>query len=282
MARKGRGGEPDEAAKAPAHDTAEAAAAAAPSPAAAPAPASGEGATAMGPLPLFYKQPRVVTADRHGKAGLKETASYAFARETNSVPLGADEILVAQAHFPIVFTETNPAVPVAVLGLGDARNVFVNAEGGWRSGAYIPAYIRRYPFILANGGKPGEMMLAIDEAAENFVADGGRRLFEGSVPTPLARQAAQFCQAYQTQFELARGFGEALLAAGVLLPRRADVRRPDGKTFSLQRFRVIDEARFEALPDELFLRWRRAGWLGLAYSHLLSMRRWQSFVAATA
>ncbi|MGH6975962.1 MAG: SapC family protein, partial [Stellaceae bacterium] len=50
----------------------------------------------------------------------------------------------------------------------------------------------------------------------------------------------------------------------------------------LQRFRVIDEARFDALPDELFLRWRRAGWLGLAYSHLLSMRRWQSFVAPAA
>lgn len=278
MARKGRGGDSDDAAKEPAQDKAAAAVTAAPS----LPPASGEAATPVGPLPLFYKKPQVVTADRHGKAGLKETASYAFARDTNSVPLGADEILVAQAHFPIVFTESNPAIPVAVLGLGNARNVFVNAEGGWRSGAYIPAYIRRYPFILASGGKPGEMMLAIDEAAENFVADGGRRLFEGSVPTPLARQAAQFCQAYQTQFDLSRAFGEALAAANVLLPRRADVRRPDGKTLSLQSFRVIDEARFEALPDELFLRWRRAGWLGLAYSHLLSMRRWQSFVGATA
>ncbi|HUZ73377.1 MAG TPA: SapC family protein [Stellaceae bacterium] len=272
MARKGRG-EADETAKEPATPAGEGATAA-------PVQAApGETSTPIGPLPLFYKQPQVVTADRHGKAGLKEATSYAFARETNSVPLGADEILVAQAHFPIVFTETNPPIPVAVLGLGDARNVFVGVDGTWRSGTYIPAYIRRYPFILANGGKPGEMMLAIDEAAENFVADGGRRLFEGTVPTPLARQAAQFCQAFQTQFDLARAFGEALLAAGVLLPRRADVRRPDGKTFSLQRFRVIDEARFDALPDEPFLRWRRAGWLGLAYSHLLSMRRWQSFVA---
>ena len=277
MARKGRG-DADAGTKEPALNlpAGEASASAATAPA---TPAPGEAATPMGPLPLFYKKPQVVTVDRHGKAGLKETTSYAFARETNSVPLGADEILVAQAHFPIVFTETNPPIAVAVLGLGDARNVFVSADGTWRSGAYIPAYIRRYPFILASGGKPGEMMLAIDEAAENFVAEGGRRLFEGTVPTPLARQAAQFCQAFQTQFDLARAFGEALLAAGVLLPRRADVRRPDGKTFSLQRFRVIDEARFDALPDEPFLRWRRAGWLGLAYSHLLSMRRWQSFVA---
>lgn len=244
-------------------------------------PAPGEAVTPMGSLPLFYKRPQVVTVDRHGKAGLKETTSFAFARETNSVPLGADEILVVQAHFPIVFAETDPPIPVAVLGLGDARNVFVNADGAWRSGVYIPAYIRRYPFILASG-KPGEMMLAIDEAAENYVADGGRRLFEGTVPTPLARQAAQFCQAFQNQFDLGRAFGEALRAANVLLPRRADVRGPDGKTLSLQRFRVIDEARFDALPDELFLRWRRAGWLGLAYSHLLSMRRWQSFVAPTA
>jgi len=276
MARKGRG-DSTEAAKEAATDnsadkttTGEA------------APAPGEAGTPIGSLPLFYKKPHVVTVDRHGKAGLKETTSFAFARDTNSVPLGADEILVAQAHFPIVFAETDPPIPVAVLGLGDARNVFVNADGSWRAGAYIPAYIRRYPFILASAGKPGEMMLAIDEDAPNFVADGGRRLFEGTVPTPLARQAAQFCQAFQNQFDLGRAFGEALRAANVLLPRRADVRRADGKTISLQRFRVIDEARFDALPDELFLRWRRAGWLGLAYSHLLSMRRWQSFVAPAA
>lgn len=275
MARKGRGNDADEATKGLALEQASETAASA-------ASAPGEAATAMGPLLLFYKQPQVISAERHGKAGLKESASYAFARDTNSVPLGADEILVAQAHFPIVFTESNPPIPVAVLGLGDSRNVFVNGDGGWRSGTYIPAYIRRYPFILANSGKPGESMLAIDEAAENYLADGGRRLFEGTVPTPLARQAAQFCQAFQVQFDLSRAFGEALAAANVLVPRRADVRRPDGKTLSLQRFRVIDEARFDALPDELFLRWRRAGWLGLAYSHLLSMRRWQSFVAPAA
>jgi len=75
-------------------------------------------------------------------------------------------------------------------------------------------------------------------------------------------------------------FNQALRAANVLAPRRADVLRTDGKSLSLPRFSVIDEARFEALLDELFLRWRHAGWLGLAYSHLLSMCRWQSFVAA--
>ena len=278
MARKGRGGDSTETAKPAA--TAKLAAKAPAVEAATPTAVPGEATTPMGSLPLFYKRPQVVTVERHGKAGLKETASFAFARDTNSVPLGADEILVAQAHFPIVFAETDPPIPVAVLGLGDARNVFVNADGSWRAGTYVPAYIRRYPFILASGGRAGEMMLAIDEDAANFVADGGRRLFEGTVPTPLARQAAQFCQAFQNQFDLGRAFGEALRAANVLLPRRADVRRADGKTLSLQRFRVIDEARFDALPDELFLRWRRAGWLGLAYSHLLSMRRWQSFVTS--
>ncbi len=272
MARKGPSNDSDDTTKEPAAGAIEAAPA---------GPAPGGSTTPMGPLPLFYRQPQVVTAERHGKAGLKESAGYGFARDTNSVPLGADEILVAQAHFPIVFTESNPPLAVAVLGLGDSRNVFVNADGSWRTGTYIPAYIRRYPFILAKAGKPGEAMLAIDEAAENYVPDGGRRLFEGAVPTPLARQAAQFCQAFQTQFDLTRAFGEALAAADVLVARRADVRRSDGRTLSLQRFRVIDEARFDALPDELFLRWRRAGWLGLAYSHLLSMRRWQSFVAST-
>jgi len=234
-------------------------------------------------LPLFYKNPQPVSAQRHGNAGIKEGANFSFARETNSVPLGADEIFAAQAHFPIVFTESNPPIPVTVLGLGDSRNVFVNTDGSWRAGIYVPAYIRRYPFILANGAKPDEMMLAIDEAAENFMAgEGGRRLFEGNVTTPFTRQAAQFCQAFQLQFDLSRAFGEALQAANLLVSKRVDIQQPDGTRQSLKQFRVIDEARFDALLDQGFLAWRRRGWLGVAYAHLLSMRRWQGFGAPAA
>lgn len=248
------------------------------------APAAANAASAPAPfwageLPLFYKAPQLLNSERHKRAGIKPGGDFAFARDANAVPLGADEIFAAQFDFPVVFAETNPPQPVAVLGVGRKRNAFVDSAGKWRANTYIPAYIRRYPFILATGLAPGQVHVAIDEGAACFDPEGGQRLFEENGLTRFTRQAVDFCQAFQTQFDLARSFGEALEAAGLLVPKRVDIQLPDGTRLSLDRFRVIDEARFDALPDATFLTWRRRGWLGLIYAHFLSMRRWQAFAA---
>jgi hypothetical protein len=236
----------------------------------------------QGELPLFYKNPQILSAERHRSAGIRESTDLSFARDTNSVALGANELFPAHFDFPVVFTESNPPLPVAVLGVGGSHNTFVEATGRWRANTYIPAYIRRYPFIAATGTVPGPMHLAIDEAAACFDPDGGQRLFDGDGPGPLTRQAVEFCLAFQVQLDIARAFGEALQEAGVLVPKRADVQLPDGSRMSLDRFRVVDEGRVDVLPDATFLVWRRRGWLGLVYAHLLSMRRWEGFSAAPA
>ena len=69
------------------------------------------------------------------------------------------------------------------------------------------------------------------------------------------------------------------MSNSLLTPKRVDIQIPDGTRISLDRFRIVDEARFDALPDATFLTWRRRGWLGLVYAHFLSMRRWQGFAA---
>jgi hypothetical protein len=252
-------------------------------PEAAATPTRAAGATPwQGDLPLLYKKPELLNAERHKKAGIKEGTDFGFARDTNSVPLAANELFAAQFDFPVVFTESNPPLPVAVLGVGGSRNVFIDAQGAWRSNTYIPAYIRRYPFILATGLTPGQVHVAIDEGAACFGVEEGQRLFEDDGnPSGFTRGAVEFCRAFQAQFEVARAFGEALESAGLLMPRRVDIQQPDGTRMSLDRFRLIDEARFDALPDATFLAWRRRGWLGLIYAHFLSMRRWQGFAAPT-
>jgi len=235
-----------------------------------------KGAPTAGALPLFYKDPQPVNSQRHAKAGIKESHDFRFARDTNSVPLGADELFVALASYPIVFTQTDPPVPAAVLGVGGDRNAFVDEEGRWRANTYIPAYIRRYPFIFATGPDK-QLYLAIDEAADSFSPRGGKRLFEDAAPSKITQQARDFCQAFQGQLQIAQALGAALQGAGVLEPKRIDIQRTDGASVSLDGFQVVDEARFDALPDEVFLEWRRSRLLGLVYAHLMSMRRWQTF-----
>lgn len=228
-------------------------------------------------MPLLYKNPQFVNAQRHAKAGLRESSDFGFARETNSVPLGADEVFYIQAYCPVVFTVSEPALPVAVLGIGGNTNSFVEADGRWRAGVPTPAYIRRYPFISAIDPTAQRLVLAVDEASPNFVMNGGRPLFEKGVPSELANAALQFCVAFQQQLDLARTIGEALATADLLVARRVDVRLANGQTLSLDGFRVIDEVKFNALPDETFLAWRKNNWLGVIYAQMLSMRRWEVF-----
>jgi hypothetical protein len=229
-----------------------------------------------GPMPLLYHDPQFVNLERHRHAGLRETGDYGFARETNSVPLGADEIFLMQAYCPVVFTASDPALPVAVLGIGN-NNSFVDSGGKWRAGVPIPAYIRRYPFITATDPMAKRIVLALDEASSAFAMKGGRPLFENDAPSEFAKLALKFCADFQVQLDLSRMIGEAVASAGLLASRRVDVRSADGKAMSLDGFRVIDEARFNALLDETFLTWRKNNWLGVIYAHLLSMRRWEVF-----
>lgn len=231
----------------------------------------------QGPVPLLYRNPQFLNLPRHRDAGLREGGNYGFARETNSVPLGADEVFLMQAYCPVVFTQSEPAIPVAVLGIGGHSNSFVDEQGQWRAGVPIPAYIRRYPFIAAIEPVANKIHLAIDEGAPTFTMNGGRRFFENDVPSEFSREALKFCAAYQAQFDFARAIGEAVAAAGLLVDRRFDLRRGDGSVISLDGFRIIDEGRFNALSDETFLTWRKRNFLGTIYAHMLSMRRWAVF-----
>jgi hypothetical protein len=234
--------------------------------------AVGEGSQ-RAPLPLFYKEPRILEPQRHAKAGLKDAGTMRFATQTNSVPLAADEIPLAQASFPIVFTATTPTTPVALLGLAPEKNLFIGKDGQWRKGAYVPGYIRRYPFIFVRGGE-NQLVLAIDEASDFYTAEGGRLLFENGEPSEMAKQALQFCAAFQQQFERAQAFAAELDGQQLLIEYHADLRTPQGGGFRLRGFRVVDEQKFNALSDEVIVDWRRKGYLPLVYGHLMSMHRW--------
>jgi hypothetical protein len=230
--------------------------------------------TVPGPLPLFYKSPRVLDPARHAKAGLAE-GNLAFAAGTNSVPLAADEFFVAQGHYPIVFTAGANPTAVAVVGLASHKNLFVDGEGRWKTGAYIPAYVRRYPFVFVQGAE-NRLVLAVDEAADAYVAEGGRNFFEGDQPSANVKRALEFCTAFQREFERAQAFSAAVAQQGLLIDYRADMRPRNGAPVALTGFRIIDESKLNAMPDDVFLEWRRRGWVAMAYAHLMSMHRWSA------
>ncbi len=231
------------------------------------------------PLPLFYQSPRILLPNAHGDRSLGRQGDFRFAAHSNAVPLVAEEMAVAGRHYPVVFTDGATPQPIAVLGLRGQHNLFVNEAGQWQAGVYVPAYVRRYPFIFHENAAGTELTLCVDEASEHLVSGRHNPLFDvQGEPTPLTRNALAFCRDYQAQHKLAVAFTRALIQADVLVDHRADVSLRDGQRLSLEGFKVIDETRFAKLPDETFLAWRRQGWLPLVYSHFFSVGAWSALV----
>lgn len=230
-------------------------------------------------LPLFYKSPRVLTPASHSNRSLRSSNDYRFAAKTNAMPLVAEEIPLAARHYPVVFSDEATPHPVAILGLRDQQNLFVDSEGHWRSGRYVPAYVRRYPFILTENDARTELTLCVDEAADTFTEGRDNPLFEASgEPTALTRSALAFCRDYHAQHLLAAELGRMLAQVDLLTEHRADITLNDGQRLSLSGFKVIDQSRFDKLPDETFLEWRGKGWLPLIYSHFFSIGAWSALI----
>ena len=116
--------------------------------------------TKQSPQPLFYNKPQLLTAEAHGKLALNDKANFAFAAKAISIPINAVEVPVARSY-PIVFASVAPYIPLAVVGLRRDENLFVDAKGVWDPAAYIPAYVRRHPFALAESGAKDQFALCI-------------------------------------------------------------------------------------------------------------------------
>lgn len=244
-------------------------------------------ASSQSALPLFYRDPQPLSAVQHGDWRLKD-GDAAFAAGTPFVPVVVSEIAAAARCYPVVFSAGEGAQPVAVLGL-EQRNLFV-ADGRWAEGAYVPAYVRRYPFGFIATVNPDGFALAIDAASERLAASGeeGAALFDGDQPTQLTQEAMAFCKVFQGEAAATQAFGEALRAQDLLIDRRADVTLPDGRKLGLDGFQIIDTERFAKLDEAVVLDWHRRGWLALVHFHLASLERFgalltlQTQAAATA
>ncbi len=233
-------------------------------------------------LPQFYRDPCVFDVGQHAHLRLKAGGRLDFAASTNSIVLGANEFFLAQAHYPIVFTVGATVSAVAVVGLQEARNLFVDSAGTWQAASYVPAYVRRYPFVLVQYPDRDDLTLAFDRAAETISEDQGEPLVADGKPSLVIQRALEFCGAFQQQAELARQFAAALVEHKLLVENRAQLTLPSGMAASLSGFQIVDETRFNMLSDDVIVDWRRRGWLGLVYAHLMSMHRWEGLARLTA
>ena len=238
---------------------------------------SGNGADNQSPdMPLFYNNPEPLDAQRHANLGLKAGFDFSFTREVNAVPINMIEMPQLCHYYPIAFSPDENATPVVLLGLRDAENLFVDKQGNWLEHAYIPAYIRRYPFIFSELPDSDQLTLCVDMNSDVVAENTDQPFFdsEGNA-TELANNAMEFCKSYHAAAQQTMEFSRALAEADLLVERQAELNVAGGRKLNFSGFKIVDEEKFGQLDNDTFLKWRANGWLPFIYAHLFSGAQWQ-------
>lgn len=227
-------------------------------------------------LPLFYKDLLPLNSRDHAdwKAGSLESA--AFLAATHAIPLTTDEFVDAQRDFPIVFTAGDNPLPIALFGLNEGVNTFVGDDLKLQAGIYVPAYARRYPFILAKLRPDSEdMSLCFDPSAGVIgQRDEGLALFDDAAqPTEYTQGVLDFCRRFEEAGQRTKSFLEELSKLEILMDGEIAITRNDApdKPFIYRGFRMVDESKLRELPGATLEALAKNGMLMLIYAHLFSL-----------
>lgn len=224
---------------------------------------------------FFYREPMPLDRAVHQQLRLQPIREVGFAAKSAAVPLVFTEFAESCLEYPIVFVKSGEVwTALAVTGFSEGENLFVDDKLQWL-GRYVPASIRRYPFVLAQRND-GQLGVCIDRACEQVVDSAeatGERLFEDSgEPTALMQNYMKMLFDYQAQVDQTSAFIARLAEAKMLTEARLEVSLPDGRRAGLQGAWMVSEAQLRTLPDETSAAWFRSGELALVYSHLISLR----------
>lgn len=228
----------------------------------------------QGQQPLFYRQIAPLSRERHGQWFIDPLPGFQFAADANCVYVAGVEFASACREYPIVFAATGETtvVPVALLGLKAGQNLFLDAQSKWK-GRYVPAYVRRYPFILADDGTQQNFTVCIDEAYAGFntANEGERLLGEDGKEGPLLARSVEFLRNYQGHAQLTTRFCARLVELGILEPVKADINMQSGEQLSMAGFSCVNKERLHALDGAVLQDLAKQGFLELVYAHMLSL-----------
>ena len=231
---------------------------------------------------IFYERPVPLNRNDHKDLRLKPIPNMKFALGAHSVPMTGVEFGLAARDLPIVFAGNSleDAGPVALLGLRQSENLLVDADGNWAKDVYVPAFVRRYPFVLAEkpaGQEGDDFAVFLDEGYEGFGTAEGDRLFnEDGSDTELLSRAVGFLGEFQQHVTRTRWFVEQLRKHNLLEPRNMSLRKgaqddPNGHVINLSGLFVVNEEKLRQLDEKTAHEFLREGVFGWIYAHLLSL-----------
>jgi len=226
-------------------------------------------------LPLFYNAAEPVNFNQHGTMKVRKMLKMGQLAKAHAIPVTVDEFALAQRHYPIVFSVGERALPIVLMGLNEGVNVYLDGDGRPNNpDVYIPAYIRRYPFLLARlRPDTDELSLCVDPTA-NAIGDfdEGEPLFDGEQPSQATKAILEFCEQFEAAGQRTQAFIQDLQNSGLLMDGEVAI-QPEGyeQPFVYRGFRMVDEEKLRELRGDELRKMNQSGMLPLIYAHLFSL-----------
>jgi hypothetical protein len=231
--------------------------------------------------PLFYKKVVPLNKNQHGELYVEPVTSYKHTKDTNSVYIAAVEFLKASKEYPVVFGKNadGSIFPVVLLGLKNNQNLYLGKKGEWLAD-YVPAYVRRYPFILAtNAGDENTFAVCIDESYPGFNKNKkGQRMFnDKGGETELLKQSVDFLKEYQNHIKITALFCKKINDLGLVEPMQANIQK-SGKKQMLSGFMCVNRNKLQSLEPDKLLELMKSDQLELIFAHLNSLTNLEKLI----
>lgn len=234
----------------------------------------------------LFKQPKALDSQAHRQLRYAPNQPYHFAAQQMFAPIVAGEASMVAREYAIVFSDTPGSLPLALLGASKGHNAYVRPSGHWMA-RYVPAHLRRYPFVMAEaaaapqgeGASEISHIVVVDADAPHLSADEGDRLFnDAGEPSEALLKVQRVLLMMERDNLRTLAMVAQLEAAGLLVPQQVTVAKKQGQHIGLQGLRVVDAERLAALEPQALADLQRSGALELVYAHRLSLANLQDGV----
>ncbi|OAN56483.1 SapC family protein [Sphingobium sp. TCM1] len=226
-------------------------------------------------LPIFYNDLLPLSTVDHADFKSRSVETAPFLTTQHAVPLTVDEFVNAQRFAPIIFSAGADSVPLLLMGLNEGVNIFVDDEGKLRGPAYVPAYVRRYPWMLAKLRPDSEeLSLCFDPTSPAIGAfEEGNALFEDGKPSELTQGVLKFCEDFEQAAARTGQFVRELQELGLLMDGEVSIQTPIAdQPFVYRGFRMINEEKLRDLRGDQLRKINQSGMLPLIHAHLFSLQ----------
>lgn len=187
------------------------------------------------------------------------------------------EFMQAHKEYPIFFQKDEQSgqfQSFALLGFEDGENVFLS-DSGW-DGDYVPALIRREPFLIGFQQQDGDaektpvIHIDLDNPRVSTDETGERVFLEGGGNSPYLQEVSKTLMMIHEGMQRMSVMFEAFTELDLIEPFTLDVEFESGAAFKTSRYYTLDQEKLFGLDDAVVAKLHRSGYLQYAYMVLES------------